>query len=119
MLLPNRLHSSEERLARWLLMACDRTDTETLNLTHEFLAAMLGANRTTVTQVVQGLQQKRLIEYRRSHIRVSDRAGLEDVACSCYHSIKELYYNLYRQVWSPIPGHLVFPGAPFMHVPVS
>jgi len=115
----NRLHSAEARLARWLLMASDRTERDTLNLTQEFLAIMLGASRTTVTQVAHELQGQQLIEYRRGRIQITNRAGLEGAACFCYHTIKELYYNLYRPVWSPIPGHLVFPGAPFMHVPVS
>jgi CRP-like cAMP-binding protein len=99
----NRLHSAEARLARWLLMASDRTERDTLNLTQEFLAIMLGASRTTVTQVAHGLQRKQLIEYRRGQIQITNRAGLEGAACFCYHSIKELFYNLYQPIWTTIP----------------
>lgn len=93
----NRLHGAEERLARWLLMVQDRVDSDTLNLTQEFLAKMLGAQRTTVTLVAGTLQEDGLIEYRRGQVRILDRKRLEDAACSCYQVMKSLYGNLYRQ----------------------
>lgn len=93
----NRLHESEERLARWLLMAQDRTGSEDLNFTQEFLAMMLGARRTTVTVIAGGLQRRGLINYRRGKVTILDREGLEAVACDCYRITKQLYGGLYGQ----------------------
>jgi CRP-like cAMP-binding protein len=93
----NRLHESEERLARWLLMAQDRTGSDVLNFTQEFLAMMLGARRTTVTVIAGALQRNGLIEYRRGKVTILDREGLESVACDCYKITKQLYGGLYRQ----------------------
>lgn len=94
----NRLHNSHERLARWLLMARDRTQSNELRITQEFLAEMLGARRTTVTLVATALQRSGLIEYRRGRVKITDPEGLEDVACDCYKVIKRLYEGLYRGV---------------------
>jgi CRP-like cAMP-binding protein len=92
----NRLHESEERLSRWLLMAQDRTGTEVLDFTQEFLAMMLGARRTTVTVIAGELQRRGLIEYRRGKVTILDRASLEEAACDCYQITKALYAGLYR-----------------------
>jgi CRP-like cAMP-binding protein len=91
----NRLHGNEERLARWLLMAQDRTHSDTLNFTQEFLAMMLGARRTTVTLIAGGLQRQGLIRYQRGKVKILDRANLEAAACDCYKIAKELYASLY------------------------
>ena len=80
----NRLHEAEERLARWLLLMDDRNPTSVLPMTHEFLSAMLGTRRSTVTIASGMLQRAGLIEHRRGHIRVVDRPGLENAACECY-----------------------------------
>ncbi len=92
----NRLHPAEERLARWLLMAFDRSQSETLDFTQEFLADMLGARRTTVTIVAGSLQRAGLIENERGRVRILDRERLEQAACSCYPVLKRLHYALYR-----------------------
>jgi len=92
-----RLHGAEERLARWLLMANDRTQTEVLDFTQEFLAMMLGAQRTTVTAVAGELQRQGLIEYRRGRVKILNRKGLEEKACDCYAVTKHLYANLYQR----------------------
>lgn len=97
----NRLHEQEERLARWLLMMQDRTQTEVLDITQEFLAQMLGAKRTTVTVVAGALQRAGLIEYQRGKITILDRLGLESSACVCYGIVKSLYSNLYSRPYSP------------------
>jgi CRP-like cAMP-binding protein len=97
----NRLHESQERLARWLLMAQDRTQTDVLNITQEFLAEMLGARRTTVTMVASALQRSGLIEYRRGQVKILDRTNLEAAACDCYKVIKRVYDSLYRDVAAP------------------
>jgi CRP-like cAMP-binding protein len=91
----NRLHDNEERLARWLLMAQDRTQSETLNFTQEFLAMMLGSRRTTVTLIAGLLQRRGLIKYQRGKVKILDRAELEAAACDCYQITKELYTGLY------------------------
>jgi CRP-like cAMP-binding protein len=93
----NRLHGAEERLARWLLMVHDRMHSDTLNLTQEFLAEMLGAQRTTVTLVAGILQKSGLIEYRRGHVKIVNRQKLEEAACDCYRITRRLYEGLYAQ----------------------
>jgi CRP-like cAMP-binding protein len=80
----NRLHSVEQRSARWLLMASDRTGSNVLPLTQEFLAAMLGVRRSGVSEAASELQRSGLIRYRRGVITIIDRAGLEKTACECY-----------------------------------
>jgi CRP-like cAMP-binding protein len=103
----NRLHSNEERLARWLLMAQDRTQTDTLNFTQEFLGMMLGARRTTVTLIAGELQRSGLIEYRRGRVRILHRENLEFAACDCYQITKALYANLYSQnLHKRLGGHI-------------
>jgi CRP-like cAMP-binding protein len=93
----NRLHEAEERLARWLLMAQDRTQSEVLNFTQEFLAMMLGARCTTVTLIAGSLQRANLIEYSRGRVKILDRENLESAACDCYKITKDLYTNLYSR----------------------
>jgi CRP-like cAMP-binding protein len=80
----NRLHSVEQRSARWLLMASDRVASDALPLTQEFLAAMLGVRRSGVSEAAGELQRSGLIRYRRGEITIIDRAGLEETACECY-----------------------------------
>jgi CRP-like cAMP-binding protein len=96
----NRLHEAEERLARWLLMAHDRTQGETLDFTQEFLAQMLGARRTTVTVVAGALQRSGLIEYKRGRVKILNRTNLESTACECYRTIRNLLDNLYSRALS-------------------
>ena len=93
----NRFHESEERLARWLLMVQDRTQSDVLNLTQEFLAMMLGSQRSTVTLVAGSLQRSGLIEYQRGRVKILNRANLEAAACDCYQVTKHLYANLYKR----------------------
>lgn len=80
----NRLHSVEQRTARWLLMASDRLGGHVLPLTQEFLAAMLGVRRSGVSEAAGELQRSGLIRYRRGQITIIDRAGLKKAACECY-----------------------------------
>lgn len=87
----NALHSVEERMCRWLLMMHDRADGEMLAYTHEFLARMMGANRTSVTLAAQSLQNQGLISYRRGRMQVRDRPGLEAAACECYAVVKKRF----------------------------
>lgn len=87
----NRRHEMEERCARWLLMTHDRTGADTFTLTHEFLAAMLGVRRASVTVAAGILQKAGLIRYSRGKITVLDRAGLEQASCECYRFVRERY----------------------------
>jgi CRP-like cAMP-binding protein len=92
----NKLHQAEERLARWLLMAHDRAGNDTMTMTQEFLADMLGTRRTTVTLVAGSLQRRGLIDYKRAKITILDREGLEEASCDCYKVIKDALTRLYQ-----------------------
>lgn len=80
----NLLHEVTERLARWLLMTQDRIGSESLPLTQEFIAQMLGTRRASVTLSAGALQQAGLIAYRRGQVQILDRSGLERASCDCY-----------------------------------
>ena len=86
----NAVHSVEQRLARWLLMAHDRMARDSFPLTQEFLAMMLGAARPTVTNVAGILQRAGLITYKRGQLTVVDRKGLELASCECYRATTNL-----------------------------
>ena len=90
----NALHAVEARFCRWLLSCHDRIDSNTVNLTQEFLADMLGVQRTTVTAVAGSMQAKGLIRYRRGVVDILDRAGLEAMACECYDTVRRGYERL-------------------------
>jgi CRP-like cAMP-binding protein len=90
----NALHSVEARFCRWLLTCHDRISTNTVALTQEFLADMLGVQRTTVTAVARSLQEKGVIRYRRGVVDIIDRAGLQALACECYGVIRGTYRRL-------------------------
>jgi len=85
----NRLHDTEQRLARWLLMSQDRVDSEWLPITHDFLATMLGTGRSSVSLAAASLQDKGMIEYPRGAVRILNRKGLESSACECYGIIQQ------------------------------
>jgi len=87
----NSMHTTEERMCRWLLMMHDRAEGESLPYTHEFLSHILGANRKSVTLAAQSMQTAGLISYRRGAIQVLDRAGLEEASCECYAIVKERF----------------------------
>src|SRR5580692_11671323 len=87
----NALHSTEEKMCRWLLMMHDRAEGEALPYTHEFLSHMLGANRKSVTLAAQSLQTAGLISYYRGIIKVLNRPGLEKASCECYAIVKERF----------------------------
>jgi CRP-like cAMP-binding protein len=89
------LHAAAARLARWLLLVQDRAGgPAALPLTQEFLALMLGLQRTTVTETASALQRAGLIAYRRGSVEIRDRPGLEAAACGCYRTIRESYTPL-------------------------
>jgi CRP-like cAMP-binding protein len=80
----NRLHGIKQRLARWLLMTQDRVDSESLSITHDFLATMLGTDRPSVSMTAAALQKEKLIQYTRGAVKIVNRKKLEDSACECY-----------------------------------
>ncbi|MCV2356466.1 Crp/Fnr family transcriptional regulator [Paucibacter sp. B2R-40] len=86
-----RFHLVLPRLARWLLMSQDRAHADDFQVTHEFLAYMLGVRRVGVTLGAGHLQRQGLIAYHRGHVSVLNRAGLEAVACGCYAKDKLIY----------------------------
>lgn len=87
----NRVHSIEERCARWLLQTHDRVEADEFTLTQEFLGQMLGVRRASVNVVSSMLQQAGFIRYSRGRITVTDRAGLESASCRCYEVIRKEY----------------------------
>ncbi|MFT4854426.1 MAG: CRP-like cAMP-binding protein [Cyclobacteriaceae bacterium] len=86
-------HEVESRLARWLLMIHDRTSGNLLQLTHSFLADMLGVQRSAVTIAAGHLQKQNLISYSRGKIKVIDRLGLEGASCECYEGLSADYIS--------------------------
>ena len=87
----NRLHTVDARLARWLLTSADRMESKTLNLTQEFLAEMLGTQRSTVTVAAGAMQRDGLIAYSRGKIQILNRTKLEAAACECYRIVRSSY----------------------------
>jgi CRP-like cAMP-binding protein len=85
----NRLHDAEQRLARWLLMTQDRVDSGVLQITHDFLATMLGTDRPSITVAACRLQAKQLIEYARGSVKILNRKKLEESACECYGVVQQ------------------------------
>lgn len=92
----NNQHAAEGRLARWLLMIRDRTGSDRFKLTQEFMAQMLGSQRSTVALAAGMLQRGGLIEYARGNINITSPTALENAACDCYPVTRRLLQNLYR-----------------------
>lgn len=85
----NCLHPNDERLAMWLLRCRDAVGADEFNLTHEFMATMLGVRRATVTVTASTLQSAGIISYRHGRVKIIDTAGLEAAACECYPIIRD------------------------------
>jgi CRP-like cAMP-binding protein len=90
----NRLHDIEQRLSRWLLMTQDRVDSGALPITHDFIATMMGTDRSTVSLAAAALQKKGIIEYVRGAVKVVNRRKLEKSACECYGVIRQFEDDL-------------------------
>jgi CRP-like cAMP-binding protein len=85
----NRLHDIQQRLSRWLLMTQDRVDSGVLPITHDFIATMMGTDRSTVSVAASVLQKNGLIEYVRGAVKIVNRRKLEKSACECYDVIRQ------------------------------
>ena len=97
----NRHHSVEQQLCRWLLATLDRIHSGELVMTQELIASMLGVRREGITEAAGKLQHAGYIRYRRGHITVIDRAGLETKACECYAVVKTECIRLLAEVPHP------------------
>jgi CRP-like cAMP-binding protein len=94
----NRYHSIEQQLCRWLLVTLDRVPSGQFVMTQELVANMLGVRREGITQAAARLQQAGFIRYRRGHIAVLDRSGLETRACECYAVVRKELNRLLTDV---------------------
>jgi len=92
----NRHHTLDQQFCRWLLLSLDRLPGNELVMTQELIANMLGVRREGVTEAAGNVQKSGLINYRRGHITVLDRAGLEARACECYAVVKKEFDRLLR-----------------------
>ncbi len=90
----NRLHDIQQRLSRWLLMTQDRVDSGVLPITHDFIATMMGTDRSTVSLAASVLQKKGIIEYVRRAVKIVNRRKLEKSACECYDVIQQFEDDL-------------------------
>jgi CRP-like cAMP-binding protein len=94
----NRHHTVDQQLCRWLLLSLDRLHSNTLRMTQELIANMLGVRREGVTEAAGKLQKAGLIHYSRGRITVLDRPGLEARVCECYHVVREEFRRLLPDV---------------------
>jgi CRP-like cAMP-binding protein len=83
----NRFHTSVQRLARWLLLTAERADTNRFELTHEFVAQMVGAPRPVVSESAGALRDKGIIDYRRGVLTIRNPRKLRKIACECFEAI--------------------------------
>jgi CRP-like cAMP-binding protein len=90
----NRLHSIDMRFARWMLITHDRVQGNEFTLTQEFLAAMLGVHRPSVSTVAGIFQHAGMIKYSRGHMKILDREKLEEASCECYQVVRGHFERL-------------------------
>lgn len=100
----NRHHAVPQQLARWLLLSLDRLPSDTLSMTQELIANMLGVRREGVTGAAGALQRANLIRYSRGRITVTDRPGLENAVCECYEVVKREFQRLLPGIPASDPG---------------
>lgn len=92
----NVYHKIDVRLVRWLLMFQERAEAEEFELTHEFMANMLGVTRSSVGEAVRKLQEMGIVSYDRGHFRIVNRMALGQMACECYEVVRDEYDGLYK-----------------------
>jgi CRP-like cAMP-binding protein len=93
----NGLHDTSSRVSRWLLQTGDKTDSDVIPFTHEFLGRMLGVQRTTISQVIGELHAAGLVSARRGQIHIVNRAGLKKEACECYEIVRRHIDRLFSK----------------------
>lgn len=103
----NRHHGIEQQLCRWLLLSLDRLDTDSLTMTQDLIANMLGVRREGVTDAAGKLQRAGYIRYSRGHITVLDRPGLEQRVCECYAVVKREFVRLLSDIPPGDPHRLL------------
>jgi CRP-like cAMP-binding protein len=109
----NAIHPVEARCCRWILSTRDRVDRNALPLTHEFLAEMLGVQRSTVSTILRPLQANGFISQRRGCVVITNRAGLEQAACECYGRIRSHFEKLLPGTYAePDRAELATPSKP-------
>jgi CRP-like cAMP-binding protein len=106
----NAVHSAPKRLARWILMTQDRTGGRFLPLTQEYMAVMLGVQRTTISGIANQLRTAGLIRFSRGNLEVADREGLEAYACECYGAVRAEFDRIRKTEVTFVPASLS-PGA--------
>jgi CRP-like cAMP-binding protein len=102
----NKLHNTEQQLARWLLTMSDYVGDDELALTHELIALTLGERRAGVSEAANGFRNQGVIDYRRGHIQIVDRRRLEGIACECYPVVKKEYDLLYADLSQSSRGQI-------------
>jgi CRP-like cAMP-binding protein len=85
----NRFHTSVQRLARWLLLTAERADTNRFELTHEFVAQMVGAPRSAVSESASTLRRKGMIDYRRGVLTIRNARRLHTISCECFDAVSQ------------------------------
>ena len=113
----NRHHSVEQQLCRWLLLSIDRLSSNSLTVTQELIANMLGVRREGVTEAAGKLQRAGLIRYSRGHIDVIDRPGLEKAVCECYAVVKMEFDRLLSDIPQGDPFQILGQSAPWTDSP--
>lgn len=103
----NRHHSIEQQLCRWLLLSLDRLSSNSLIMTQELIANMLGVRREGVTEAAGNLQRAGLIRYKRGRIDVLDRPGLEKAVCECYEVVRLEFDRLLADIPRGDPSHVL------------
>jgi CRP-like cAMP-binding protein len=108
----NRHHSIEQQLCRWLLLSLDRLSSDSLTMTQDLIANMLGVRREGVTEAAGKLQRAGYIRYSRGHITVLDRPGLEVRVCECYAVVNREFIRLLSDILPGDPNHVLGKSSP-------
>ena len=108
----NRHHTIEQQLCRWLLLSLDRLDSNSLTMTQELIANMLGVRREGVTEAAGNLQRDGLIRYARGRIEVLDRPRLEATVCECYAVVRSEFDRLFEAILPGDPSHILGESRP-------
>jgi CRP-like cAMP-binding protein len=101
----NALHSQSQRAARWMLTTLDRTSNERFSITQDFMASLLGCNRTTLNSILSEFEKSGAVQNHRGSIEIVDRSLLQNSACECYETIRHAYTDLARRADKLLETH--------------